>query len=288
MRITATRGLLLFAIVLGLAASCDVVASPPAPTPRPTRPIPTLFPTVAQAATAAPGTSIPDTGWQPGAPGLELRRLRLSLAPNRTAIPLDVVRLDLASVRLRVVYAPDRPRGLRSWFAEQRPLAAINGSFFGEDYRATALLVSDGAPSGASYEGFGGMLAVAQDGGVSLRPLRDQPYDPAEPLSQALQSFPMLVFPGGAAAPIEDDGARARRSAVALDRSGRLLLIACPTGDLTLRELAEWLSRSDLDVDRALNLDGGSSTGLFLDDGSLRLAIDSLGPLPIVLLVEAR
>jgi hypothetical protein len=96
------------------------------------------------------------------------------------------------------------------------------------------------------------------------------------------------VFPGGEPAAIADDGRRARRSVVALDRAGRVLLLASPTSDFTLRGLADWLSRSDLDVDRALNLDGGSSTGLFLSDGALQEAIDSFGPLPIVLLVEEK
>ena len=227
-------------------------------------------------------------GWQPGRPGVELRHMQATAAPDRAAVPVVIVRLDPAQVRLRVAYAPDRPLGLRGWFEERRPLAALNGSFFTPKNQATALLVSDGSASGASYAGFGGMLSVAPDGGVSLHALRDQPYDPAEPIEQALQSFPMLVFPGGAPAAIEDDGRRARRSAVALDRAGRLLLLVSPTSDFTLRGLADWLSQSDLDVERALNLDGGSSTGLYLSDGGLQEAIDSFGPLPIVLLVEAK
>jgi uncharacterized protein YigE (DUF2233 family) len=199
-----------------------------------------------------------------------------------------IVRIDPGQVRLRVAYTPDQPRGLRSWFEELHPIAAINGSFFTPENQATALVVSDGVSSGASYAGFGGMLAVAPDGGVSLRGLRDEPYDRAEPTGQALQAFPRLVFPGGTPARIEDDGRRARRSAVAIDRAGRLLLLASPTSDFTLRGLADWLAQSDLDVDRALNLDGGSSTGLYLRDGALHEEIDSFGPLPIVLLVEAK
>jgi uncharacterized protein YigE (DUF2233 family) len=214
--------------------------------------------------------------------------MQVAVAAGRPPAPLVVVRLDPAQVRLRVAYAPDRPRGLRGWFEEHRPLLAINGSFFTPENQATALLISDGSASGESYADFGGMLAVAPGGGVSLRALRDQPYDPAESLDQALQSFPMLVFPGGAPAAIEDDGRKARRSVVALDRAGRVLLLVSPTSDFTLRGLADWLSQSDLDVDRALNLDGGSSTGLYLSDGALQEAIDSFGPLPIVLLVEAR
>jgi uncharacterized protein YigE (DUF2233 family) len=201
---------------------------------------------------------------------------------------VTILRFDPAHVRLRVVYAPDQPRLLRAWFAAEQPLAAINGGFFHEDYQTAALLISDGAASGASYAGFGGMLAVGPGGEVSIRPLRDQPYDTNEELAQAMQSFPMLVFPGGETAQPEDNGERARRSAVAVDRAGRLLRIACPTSGFTLRGLAEWLSHSDLDIDTALNLDGGSSTGLFASDGDLRAEIDSFGPLPIVLLIEAK
>jgi hypothetical protein len=286
-KLTKNRNLrvLLWALLLaGCGASNALPASPP------TRAIPTLFPTavISAPATARPGGAAPDSGWQPGRPGVELRHMQAAAAPDRAAIPLVIVRLDPAQVRLRVAYAPDRPRGLRGWFEERRPLAAINGSFFTPKYQATALLVSDGSASGASYTGFGGMLSVAPDGGVSLHALRDQPYDPAEPIEQALQSFPMLVFPSGEPAVIEDDGRRARRSAVAIDRAGHLLLLVSPTSDFTLRGLANWLSQSDLDVDRALNLDGGSSTGLYLSDGVLQEEIDSFGPLPIVLLVEPK
>jgi uncharacterized protein YigE (DUF2233 family) len=266
---------------------------PAPPAPRPTHPIATLFPTTVESGRPTPTpidrpTLPPDTGWQRGRPGVELRRMRVARAPDRPAAPVVILRLDPARVRLRVAYAPDRPRPLGRWFADEQPLAAVNGGFFTEEYRTTALLISDGVASGASYAGFGGMLAMPPGGGVALRALRDQPYDPGEPLEQALQSFPMLVFPGGAAADIEDDGRRARRSAVALDRAGRVLLLISPTSEFTLRELAVWMSQSDLDVERALNLDGGSSTGLYLQDEGLEEAIDSFGPLPIVLLVEAR
>jgi uncharacterized protein YigE (DUF2233 family) len=267
------------------------IATPPLRLP-PTRAIPTLFPTAVAVAPAVPqppiATQTSDTGWIAGNPGVALRHLRVMDEMEKAAIPLVVVRLDPARVRLRVAYTPQRPRALRTWFDEAQPLAAINGGFFTEDYRSAALVIGDGQVSGASYTGFGGMLAVAPDGGISLRALSDQPYDPSEPLAQAMQSFPMLVFPGGTPAQIQDDGKRARRTAVALDRAGRLLLIVSPTGDFTLRGFADWLSHSDLNIDRALNFDGGSSTGLFLRSGDLSEQIDSFGPLPLVLLVEPK
>ena len=283
------RSSIIYTLLAGLLlAGCTATTS----TPGPLRPVPTLFPTARvtpkPAPPAASATAVPDSGWVAGRPGLELRHLRLALAPDQPPASLVIVRIDPSTVRLRVGYAPDQPRGLRGWFEQQRPLVAINGGFFTQDYQPTALLISDGAASGASYQGFGGMLAVAPDGSVALRALRDEPYDANEPLDQALQSFPMLVFPGGTPADLEDNGEHARRTAVAIDRSGRLLLIVGPTNGFTLRGLADWLSQSDLEIDRALNFDGGSSTGLYLKDGALEEQIDSFGPLPIVLMVEAR
>jgi uncharacterized protein YigE (DUF2233 family) len=259
-----------------------------APQPQPTRPVATLFPTIAAAARAPASAPAPDSGWLAGSSGIAVRHMRVAAAPGQSPIPLVVVRLDPAAIRLRVGYTPAQPRSLSSWFAAEQPLLAVNGGFFTEHYQSTALVISDGAASGASYDGFGGMLAVAADGGIELRALRDHPYDPGEPLTQALQSFPMLIFPGGTLATLTDDGQRARRTAVALDHSGRLLFIISPTSSFTLRGFAGWLSQSDLDIDVALNLDGGSSTGLYLKAGALDEQIDSWGPLPQVLLVEPR
>ncbi|MEN9937472.1 MAG: hypothetical protein RLZZ387_4051 [Chloroflexota bacterium] len=286
-RVPRYRLSLVVAALLALTA-CAGQDTPP----RSTRVVPTLFPTAALARTAAAEPSLQETpedsDWLAGDLGVEVRHVQVAPPDERPPFPVVVVRLDPALVRLRVAYDPAAPRVLSSWFEQRRPILAVNGGFFTETYASTALVVSDGVPSGDSYQGFGGMLAVTNDQSVALWPLRDAPYDAATPLAQGLQSFPMLVFPGGAPAPVEDNGQRARRTAVAIDRAGRLLFVVSPTSSFTLRELAEWLAATDLEVDRALNLDGGSSTGLYLSAGPLREEIDSFGPLPIVILAEPR
>ena len=123
---------------------------------------------------------------------------------------------------------------------------------------------------------------------VSVRWLHDQPYDPDEPLQEALQSFPVLVKPGGLIGfPVDaDDGRPARRTVVAQDRQGRILIIVAPRGHLSLHELACFLIESDLNLDVALNLDGGFSTGLWLRAHEKFVEIDSLVPVPSVISVE--
>jgi len=114
--------------------------------PPPARPVATLLPTAAAAdpPTERPPqpTDAPDTGWLTGDDGVELRRLRVPGEDGRPDASLTIVRLDPARVRLRVAYTPEQPRALRAWFDEQRPLLAINGGFFDQAFRSTALVVS--------------------------------------------------------------------------------------------------------------------------------------------------
>lgn len=259
-----------------------LITSVPVPTLRPTSVPPTTAPTaVEEPPAAAPGV---DTGWLVGDAGVELRHTIAEIGDLSAQAPIILARIDPRQVLLRVRYDAARPRALRSWFADEQPQLAVNAGYFNADYTSSALVVSDGVVSGTSYDGFGGMLAVHSDGAVELRPLRDAPYDAAEPLAHATQSAPMLVFPGGVRAEIRESGERARRTAVALDQDGQLIFIIAPTSALTLGDLASWLTQSDLRVDRALNLDGGSSTGLFVRSGPLSETIDAFSPLPLVIL----
>jgi exopolysaccharide biosynthesis protein len=203
---------------------------------------------------------------------------------NRTS-EASVVRVDPALLRFRVAYAPDMPLTLQRWHEQNNALVTINGGFFDAQNRTTSLLISDGVVSGESYVGRGGLFAVDAAGAVTVRYLAEQPYDPAEAWLHALEGWPMLVRPGGVLAYTFEDAERARRSVLAIDQEGQILLIAVATPTLTLRELAEWLASSDLAIDAAINLDGGSSTGLLLAGPQQSERIDAFVPLPIVLMV---
>jgi uncharacterized protein YigE (DUF2233 family) len=105
-----------------------------------------------------------------------------------------------------------------------------------------------------------------------------------------LQSFPVLVKPGGVMGfPADaDDGRPSRRTVVAQDNQGRILLLVAPRGYLSLHEMARFLAESDLDLNVALNLDGGYSTGLWLKAGEQPVEINSLVPVPSVISVVYR
>ena len=121
------------------------------------------------------------------------------------------------------------------------------------------------------------------DGQFWLRALAQVPYSSSEPVGQAVQGWPVLVYPGGSPADIADNGSRSRRTAIGIDAEGRVILVVVDKPMFTLIELADWLASSDLGLVSALNLDGGGSTGLVVDAGEEYTVIDSLGPLPAVI-----
>ena len=143
----------------------------------------------------------------------------------------------------------------------------------------------DGQASGVSYGDFAGMLAITAEG-PELRWLAERPYSPTEPLPYALQSFPVLVKPGGQLGFPDEDSHSARRTVVGMDGNGRFLLILSRRGNFTLHQISAWLAASDLNLDIALNLDGGPSSGLLLANPQENLS--SLASLPSVIIIFPR
>ncbi len=281
--------LLSLALLLMATGPGCVLLPAAAPTPTPTAtPAPTQAPTPSPWPTPTPEP--PDTGWRTVRPGVEWRLLRVET--GAVAERLHIVRLDPSQVRFRVLYDPGNPHPVSTWAGTLRTLLVVNGGYFSPEYEAVGLVVSDGEVWGASYGSFAGMFTVTAAGEVSVRYLAARPYDPDEPLQEAVQSFPVLVKPGGVLGfPADaDDGSPARRTVVAQDRAGRILFIVAPRGYLSLHQLAAFLTDSDLEVDIALNLDGGTSSGMWLrgDDGASLVAVDSQSPVPVVIAADPR
>jgi hypothetical protein len=179
---------------------------------------------------------------------------------------------------------------LEDWADRTNALIVFNGGYYrieNENHIPNGFTVIDGIANGNSFGDFAGMFAVTENG-PTLRWLAQEPYHPDEGLTAALQSFPILVKPGGGLGfPAEyEDNIPARRSVIAQDQAGRILFILAPQGNLTLHQLSTFLTEVDLDIDIAINLDGGPSSGILLRYPSER--IPAISTLPIVITVHAR
>ncbi len=239
----ALSGLLL------LAPGCTLTrATIPPPTPTPT---------------SAP-TPVSGDGWETVRPGIEQRTARVP-GQGPFGAQAMIVRVDPALATFQVAYRPGDPLSLSEWRAALPGAAVIvNGGFFDEFSRALGLVVSEGQAYGQSFSEFGGMFQVTE-AGPRVRSLVSEPYL-GEPLWHAVQSFPMLIEAGGVLAPRGDGfDVPARRTIIAQDGAGRILLIVTPLSEVSFSAAQDWLLSADLDVRIALALDGGRSTGLALD-----------------------
>jgi uncharacterized protein YigE (DUF2233 family) len=273
--------IVLMSIVLMSCGSIDSSA-PVSITPTDLIPTPTSIPLPTT-------TPIPaDTGWQILASGLEYRELDVTFQ-NRSD-RLRLARVDPALFNFRVLYAPNQPRTVSEWLASNESLQlVVNGGYFDPANHVLGLLISDGIIVGRIYQGFGGMFTVNNDGSVQIRWNIQQPYVEGEGLKYALQNFPMMIIPGGGSNDqIDDNGELAPRSIVGQDRSGRIVFIVSPNATFTLTGMSQWLSLSDLDLNVALNLDGGTSSGLLLRDGDQLRGFDSWKSVPDVIVVEGK
>ena len=218
----------------------------------------TVTPTITSLPTQTPTPKSSD--WRQLQPGLERRVLEIDIEGQFTE-PLYILRLSPEYFQFGVAYDPEGLT-LEAWQAQSGALIVVNGGYYRLDndiFIPTGLTIIAGVPMGTSYGDFGGMFAINENG-PKLRWLAQQPYDPNEVLHSALQSFPILVKPGGELGfpAVNEDNLMARRTVIAQDQSGNILLMVAPQGNLTLHQLSAFLTNTDLDLDIAVNLDGGA------------------------------
>jgi hypothetical protein len=245
---------------------------------------PTPVPTVSR-----PVEFKPEAGWSLIRPGLERRVIDIYNGQNQRAESLHIWRLDQKYFRLDVAY-DDAAKSLDTWQKETQASIVMNGGYYSianERYFPDGLTIVDGKAFGRSFNGFGGMVAI-RDQRTELRWLVENPYDPSERLEAALQAFPILVKPGGELGfgAERENHVSARRTAIAQDKAGRILLIVAPQGYFTLHQFSRYLTESDLNLDVAINLDGGGSTGILV--ANPREVIPSNRLIPFVILAYPR
>lgn len=251
--------------------------------------IPTALPTTTSGLLPTP-TLIPitptpqtDSGWASLRTGLDRRTLNLYTDESSLLDSLYILRVDPAYFRFDVGYSPGEPKSIRQWQAETDALITLNGGYFTPEYLATGLTIVDGVASGLSYT-YGGMFWT-QNGAPTLQPLASQPYNPNQLVEDGLQAFPMLVIDGEASF-LRQSADRARRTVIGIDTSGNIILLVTARSYFTLPEFSTYLAQSDLNLIHALNLDGGTSSGILLTDPLEE--VPALALLPTVILVRPK
>ena len=166
---------------------------------------------------------------------------------------------------LRVIDQPNEPRAdLAAVMQREHCLAGVNGGYFDPEDAPVGLLISDGkliAPLRRARLLSG--VAIVANGRLQL--LRFAEYSAKRNAVNALQCGPFLVDRGQPVAGL--NGTRsARRTFILTAASDRAAIGLC--SEVTLAQLGKILASpgmaaADLKVQRALNLDGGSSSAFW-------------------------
>jgi exopolysaccharide biosynthesis protein len=214
------------------------------------------------AASAGAEWSVTSTESEKGsAAGVEHRRVVLTETGSGDEATVD---LALFSTKSAVVRVTDNPDGddLAAVMRRIRAVAGVNGGYFDPQNAPVGLVISEGKMIAPFRKArlLSGVL-VASKGRVEL--LRAAEYSSRKASTTALQCGPFLVDGSTAVAGLNNT--RPARRSFVLTSSDRAAIGYCST--VTLAEMGEILATPglapDLKVQRALNLDGGSSSAFW-------------------------
>jgi len=197
------------------------------------------------------------------ATGIEHRHVVLAETGNGGEATIDFALFSAKSAALRIVDNPGGDQELAAVMRRTHGLAGVNGGYFDPQNAPVGLLISEGkliAPFRKARL-LSGVL-VATKGRVEL--LRAAEYSSRKNATAALQCGPFLVDAGVAVAGLNNTKP-ARRTFILTAGSDRAAIGF--SSSVTLAQMGEILATArlapDLKVQRALNLDGGSSSAFW-------------------------
>jgi len=161
----------------------------------------------------------------------------------------------------------------------EKCLAGVNGGYFDEKFAPIGLRMANGqmiAPLQRARLITG--VLVASSRGVQI--VRSREFSRRAGVTAAVQCGPFLVDRGQSIGGL-NDSRPARRTFAATTTGNRALVGVCSNVSLAelSRMLATTLFAEDLRIERALNLDGGSSTGFwFARENSSAFSISEQKP----------
>lgn len=214
------------------------------------------------------------------------REIVKKIADNR--YELIVYRFNSGQVVMELNSSSD-PMRLDEWGKKLSADLIINGGYFHEDFSPTGFLAIDGEIIGTKkYAPDKSGLLEIKDGFPSIIDTSSEDFPQITNATSILQSFPLLIKSGGKPGIDEDSNKLARRTVVAQSVDGNFYIIFVDQTPLSLYVLMQLLLDSDLDLDVALNLDGGQSSALMAATKNFSETLLPLTVLPQIISVKSK
>jgi exopolysaccharide biosynthesis protein len=207
--------------------------------------------------------------WTAATSGIEFTQLP-AVGTDEDRGKILVTRIDPARVLFRVYYHEGKRQAVQDW-AAQLPGAAliVNANYFEPKGRPVGLVMVDnkilnqptGRPNSGRFQVKGEVPHIGALSAADITALQS-----SKQYVEGFEGFPLLIVGGrpNLSAALYDAAARSRRTVIAQDRNERILIIVTASAEMTLSEMTIWLQNVNLGIVTALNLDGGSSSQIYL------------------------
>ncbi|MCC5791703.1 MAG: phosphodiester glycosidase family protein [Legionellaceae bacterium] len=157
---------------------------------------------------------------------------------------------------------------------------AFNGGFFDKQYRPLGLRISNGQRINPIKQvSWWGIFYLKHQRAFIASP---REYIPSRQLDFALQSGPRLII-NGRIPPLKPG--RAQRTALGITPQGQVIVVVTDNVALSTSELATLMQSPPLSCRNALNLDGGSSTQLWVNLPDFKLNVHGFSNVSDVVLL---
>jgi exopolysaccharide biosynthesis protein len=204
-----------------------------------------------------------------GRAGIEHRHVVVEDAAASQRVAVDVAVFSAKSTALRVIDNPDG-QSLGAVMKREKFVCGVNGGYFDTEFKPIGLRIADGTTFSPLRRArlITGIL-LQSDRGIDV--IRVSEFSRTKKIIAAIQSGPFLVE-GNKRIRGLNDSQVVRRTFAGIAENDRAFLGVC--SDVSLAELANIVATSSIVADsktqRAMNLDGGSSSAFWFarEDGS--------------------
>lgn len=181
----------------------------------------------------------------------------------------------------------ETPQFLAGWNNTlDEPLAVMNGVYFLDDNQPAGMLITKGKQvneNAFDYSRSALLVLQPEPGIIDTTTARID----ITRLKEAAQTYPYLIRDGKADVE-EDSGLTSRRSFIGMDTEGRMYMGVVPYQMLSLHVLAKYIEELPVEWNAVVNVDGGTSTGLYTHTTQESDGINSYIGVPNVIVVEKK
>lgn len=229
------------------------------------------------------------TYWRILKPGIEYTRL--SVLSGFHVGYIHALKIDLSQYKLQLAIAEDdrnQIETVRDLTINNKGIIGVNGGFFSQELKPLGLRITDSRQRNPlKFTPWWGVFYIAKQQPyiVSLRE-----FKPSREIQFAIQSGPRLV--SNNKIPTSLKPGTDSRTAIGISKDNKVVLVVTENLSLTTKQFAQILNAKQgeggLECKSALNLDGGSSTQLYVGINNFSLDVSGYSAVTDAILVISR